>query len=55
MKYRTFIELMNKYIRYAGQWHDEGCAAVFVDHGVCNCDTYLNAKTIKEKITAQTY
>ncbi len=50
MKYSDFENLMNKYIRYAGKWHEAGCNFVYNDRGVCKCKVYENEGKIKEFI-----
>jgi hypothetical protein len=50
MKITRFNKFMDKYVRHAGLWHDEGCNFVYYDHGVCNCNTANNNRTIKNWI-----
>jgi hypothetical protein len=50
LTYEKFIRLMNKYIRYGGRWHLTDCYFVFNDEGVCYCNTWKNAKEIKDKL-----
>lgn len=42
MKLAQLEELLEKYTYYAGVWHDEGCACISYDKGVCNCKTERN-------------
>ena len=49
-KWEEFNNLMDRYIRYAGDWHLSGCSFVFYDQGVCNCKTSQNKKVIKSFI-----
>jgi len=38
-----------KYIEYCGEWHDEDCAFVATDQGVCNCNLKKNRKKVEKQ------
>lgn len=48
MKYKEFCEFMDKYVRHAGDWHNQNCSCVYDDHGVCECKLYENDGVIRQ-------